>query len=250
MKFVVAICVLFCATHIHAIINGYSAPQSPHNVHVFSMIDANLGIGGGGSLISSLHILTAGNLIHNFIEWRCRFGSQLLLQTRQVISHTALAHPEYTPNPRQNDIGIITLPANIILSFSVDVAPISLPTLNSPQQIPLENEQGSMIGFGGTGGTSTSVERLQRGHQRVVDEARCNFVFGVDNINFFCGEDSVSRSNICNQDIGGGFVVSYNGVDTLMGISAMVIEACSATWPSAYTRIQPYRTWIRSVTSV
>lgn len=79
---------------------------------------------------------------------------------------------------------------------------------------------------------------------------RCTAFFAINHNNFFCGEDPLYQSNICNQDIGGGFVVSFNGVDTLIGVSALVIEACAGTWPSAYTRIQPYREWIRSVTSV
>lgn len=82
------------------------------------MLDAQVGIAGGGTLISSVHIITAGNLIHNYVEWRCRLGSQLLIQTRQIVSIVAITHPDYAPNPRQNDIGIITLPANSILSFS------------------------------------------------------------------------------------------------------------------------------------
>lgn len=53
-----------------------------------------------------------------------------------------------------------------------DIAPIALPPLNIQQILPLQNEQGSMIGFGGSDGSSTSVERLQRGHQRVADGAR------------------------------------------------------------------------------
>jgi len=250
MKSIVAICVLFCAAHINAIINGYSAPQSPSNVYIFSMIDSNVGIGGGGTLISSLHVITTGNLVANYVEWRCRLGSQILFQTRQIVSTVALAHPNFSANPRQNDIGIITLPTNSILSFSADIAPIALPPLNIPGILPLQNEQGSIIGFGGTSSTSTSAERLQRGHQRVIDTARCGAFFGVNNESFFCGEDPINLSNICNQDIGGGFVVSFNGVDTLVGINAMVIEACVGSWPSAYTRIQPYREWIRSITTV
>lgn len=82
------------------------------------MLDSNVGIGGGGTLISSIHVLTAGNLIHNYVEWRCRLGSQLLLQARQIVSIVAITHPNYAPNPRNNDIGIITLPVNSILSFS------------------------------------------------------------------------------------------------------------------------------------
>ncbi|XP_037049790.1 transmembrane protease serine 11G-like [Bradysia coprophila] len=251
MKSIATICVLLiCATHIDAIINGYSAPQSPHHVYIFSMLETNVGIAGGGTLISSIHVLTAGNLVHNFVEWRCRLGSQLFIQTRQIVSVVGLAHPNYTPQPRNNDIGIVTLPANSILSFSVDISPIALPPLNWLQTLPFENEQGSMIGFGGSSATSVSVERLQRGHQRVTEGARCTAFFGVNSNNFFCGEDPIYQSNICNQDIGGGFSVSFNGVDTLVGISALVIEACNGTWPSAYTRVQPYREWIRSVTSV
>lgn len=82
------------------------------------MLDSNVGIAGGGTLISSIHILTAGNLIHNFVEWRCRLGSHLLIQARQIISTVAITHPNYVANPRDNDIGIITLPANSILAYS------------------------------------------------------------------------------------------------------------------------------------
>lgn len=82
------------------------------------MTTGNVGIGGGGSLISSLHVLTTGNLIHGYVEWRCRLGSHILPQTRLLTSTNAITHPNFVQSPRQNDIGIITLPANSILSFS------------------------------------------------------------------------------------------------------------------------------------
>lgn len=61
---------------------------------------------------------------------------------------------------------------NDYVCCTVDIAPIALPAINVVEIIPLQNEQGSMIGFGGTSSTSTSAERLQRGHQRVIDSAR------------------------------------------------------------------------------
>lgn len=60
----------------------------------------------------------------------------------------------------------------VLFVYIADIAPIALPPMNIPQLLPLLNEQGSMIGFGGSGASSTSVERLQRGHQRVIDETR------------------------------------------------------------------------------
>lgn len=59
----------------------------------------------------------------------------------------------------------------VLFVYIADIAPIALPPMNIPL-LPLLNEQGSMIGFGGSGASSTSVERLQRGHQRVIDETR------------------------------------------------------------------------------
>lgn len=55
-------------------------------------------------------------------------------------------HPAYTANPRTNDIGIITLTAD--LPFDRFVQPIALPAVGGGA-MPYENEQGGALGFGG-----------------------------------------------------------------------------------------------------
>lgn len=61
------------------------------------------------------------------------------------VSHT-LQHPNYIPQTRINDIGIIFLV--LAISFNLSTRPIALPAVTS-MEIPFENVQGQVLGFGG-----------------------------------------------------------------------------------------------------
>ena len=129
------------------------------------------------------------------------------------------------------------------------IAPIAL--FNPGQVMPLDNEQGIIVGFGHAyEGSTQPSSLLQQIYKRVLPNERCTSVFVLTVPNHFCAMDETQFGNICNGDIGGAFVTTYRGQLFATGINSLIIEGCGQTWPSAYTRISVYRDWIRQVTQV
>lgn len=89
---------------------------------------------------------------------------------------------------------------------------------------------------------------------RITPDTRCVLFYqNIPTNTAFCGEDSIHRSDFCQQDIGGGFTVLTRGIETLAGIASNA--RCSTnviipSLPSLFTRIVPYMEWIRSETGI
>lgn len=88
-----------------------------------------------------------------------------------------------------NDIGIITIPA---VEFSNFIRPIVLPPFGSQALVPLENEQGTIVGFGGNfTNTVATTTHLRASFQRVNPAANCNVQHPSQN---FCAQDTTQNS--------------------------------------------------------
>ncbi|XP_021698500.1 chymotrypsin-like [Aedes aegypti] len=256
-KFALVIAIL-CVVGVQAapnrsprIINGQVSTNQPYNAYVLYLNQNNAGFYGGGSLISPLHVLTAAQVIVGFVRWDIGLGSNVFAQLRGISSNLATAHPLYNSANKANDIGIITLPWS--LTFTSTIAPVALPVLNSQQinLLPLDNEQGTVVGYGFTTSTSTTrSDYLMRSFQRVTLSNRCQQFYQITLPQHFCAENTIDYSNICNGDLGAGFVTDVRGVPTVTGIASLATQSCGNVTPSGYTRVQYYRQWITSVTGI
>ncbi|CAO1436270.1 unnamed protein product [Diamesa serratosioi] len=203
---------------------------------------------GGGSLITQRHVLTAASNLFQFTQFIVSMGSALRTM-RAFTTTTATPHPQYVQLTRANDIGILTLPQAVIMSADINI--IALPLVfNPPIILPFEFEEGAVSGMGFSSAQSNSPSQfLYRGFQRVTSVVRCNQFFNLPQLSGFCAEDTIERSNVCQGDVGGPFVVSYRRSDTLVGIVTMPAP-CGQNSPSAYTRITNFRTWIQSIAQI
>ncbi|GAB0095613.1 vitamin K-dependent protein C [Sergentomyia squamirostris] len=230
------------------VINGLNATLTPHHALVEFFNAAGLGFFGGGSIITSQHILTSAQNVHGFVRWRVGYGTYRRLELTWVESTNGLTYPQYNPVNRNNDIAIITLPSHIV--FSGRVRPIALPQFGM-EELPYQNEQGMITGFGFTNDQNhIAADNLRYGYVRVQPNTACTNVLQIQTPNHFCALDSRHPVNICNGDIGGGFVVFYRSQELLVGINSMIIQNCHIQWPSAYTRVSLYLTWIRQITGL
>lgn len=77
-------------------------------------------------------------------------GSNVFAHLSIISSTRAIQHPSFNAANRVNDIGIIELPSSLV--FTTSVAPVALPPLSAvvTNNLPYENEQGSIVGFGFT----------------------------------------------------------------------------------------------------
>ncbi|XP_049292729.1 collagenase-like isoform X2 [Anopheles funestus] len=229
------------------IVNGLNAPNTPFNVYVLYLNSGNSGFYGGGSLISDRHVLTAAQNIAGFVRWEVGLGSTVFGQLNMQVSTQAVAHPSFNMANRANDVGFIVLPQPV--TFTALISPIQLPLQG--RNLPYENEEGMVVGFGfNTVGGQTRSDFLKVGYQRVISDSRCVGVYQITIPNHFCAEDVIQRSNVCNGDLGAGFVVSERRIDTLVGVASLITASCDATTPTGYTRVSQYRQWIRDNTGV
>ncbi|XP_052872690.1 collagenase-like [Anopheles cruzii] len=229
------------------IVNGFNAPNTPYNVYVLYLNSVNSGFFGGGSLISDRHVLTAAQNIQGFVRWELGLGSVFFSQLIMQVSTQATAHPSFNSQTRANDIGFIVLPNPVV--FTANIARIALPEVNI--NLPLENEEGNIVGFG-----FHAVQAEQRsdflkiGYQRMIADTRCTATYVITPPYHFCAEDITHRANVCNGDLGAGFVVLDRRVDTLVGVASLITDSCNAINPTGYTRVSFYRQWIRDNTGV
>lgn len=131
------------------------------------------------------------------------------------------------------------------ISFTPNVQPINLPPVGV--LLPYNNEEGWVSGFGWAIPDGVQAQFLQRTFQRVTNATRCALSYAITVPNHFCAFDNLN-SNVCFGDFGSGFVVDYRGVDTLVGLASITTASCNTVDPAAFTRISPYREWIRTNT--
>ena len=176
-------------------------------------------------------------------------GSSNRTAMRQFMTTVSIAHPQYVALSRANDIGILTLPQAVVMSADINV--IALPLVSNPPIIlPFEFEEGAVAGMGFSNAQSNGPSQfLYRGFQRVTSVARCNTFFTLAQASGFCAEDTAERSNVCQGDVGGPFVLSYRRQDILAGIVTMPAP-CGQHSPSAYTRVTNFRAWIQSIIQI
>lgn len=85
--------------------------------------------------------------------------------------------------------------------------------------IPLENEQGRILGYGFTSNTNVPAHILQAGFQRVISNDRCLETFpNIQLPHKFCAMDNIENANICQGDTGGGFITFFEGTPILVSI--------------------------------
>ncbi|XP_062565772.1 vitamin K-dependent protein C-like [Armigeres subalbatus] len=229
------------------IFGGEIAHHQPYNAYILYVNAANAGFFGGGTIISDRHIITSARNIEGFSRWDIGVGSNVFAHLSIISSTRAIQHPSFNAANRVNDIGIIELPSSLV--FTTSVAPVALPPLSAvdTNNLPYENEQGSIVGFGFTTELSTGqASFLKRAFQRVVANTRCS----ITNPQAFCAEDADRATNICVGDIGAGFITEVRGQPTLTGIASNIVAMCSNTNPTEYTRVESHRSWINNHTQV
>lgn len=212
----------------------------PHHVYISYQNAQGGGFFGGGSIISPTHILTVAQIVHGFVSWNVGFGSNHFSLLSWIRTDRAIPHPNFNLDSRENDIALLVVPEPFI--WSEHVGPAILPP--TTQQLPLVNEQGTILGFGWSSDEAVQSNQLRAGFVRVLPDEQCLDIIAVSFPNHFCAFDSIVPANICQGDVGGGFLTTYRQRLVLVGLNSILLEGCNTVWPSAYTRVSPYLDWI------
>ena len=107
-----------------------------------------------------------------------------------------------------------------------------------------------ITGWGKTGFTEAPANILQEANVDVYDKATCQNSYGdVVTDNHIC-VGKKGKSGACSGDSGGPLVCGGDGDYTLAGVTSFGRVTCSTSYPSVYTRISAYRSWIRANSGV
>lgn len=211
----------------------------------------------GGSLISTLYVLTAAHCminINNQVPVEVQVGSINLdvttERTQRILIDETYPHPKYKFNAHYYDIALIKLRNPVRLTTTV--RPICLQTRRTSKE-DSQNSSLIVIGFGATSfDTERSSKLMKTPGLDFVNRTECDKHYkevrklptGIDQ-NMICSRDSntTRRSDACQGDSGGPLIVRKKNTQSLIGITSFG-SACGSIVPGVYTAVFPFLDWI------
>lgn len=186
--------------------NGLISGAQPHNVHVMGFRNAAgpneaSSIFGGGSIISTRHVVTAAHLIQGFGNFQVGYGNTQLFQLAVAYPATAVIYPNYVPSTRQHDIAILALRVGTTWSLPAAARPIRWATSTVD---PLAGRVATVVGFGFTFPNEgfPSLTLRQATLQTAASAASCQGSVSITG-SHFCAMPQTGR-NVCTGDNGAG----------------------------------------------
>ncbi|XP_053956944.1 serine protease 1-like [Anastrepha ludens] len=191
----------------------------------------------GGALIGANWVLTAAHCVKGVQAVTVYLGS------------TSRGNGEYSTTVHQNDIHIhpdydslndIALVWIHTVSFSNNIQPISLPSIN--QYSSYEGQWAVLSGWGYTYDGSGLNGHLKYASVPVISNSECS-VFNI-NDGIICTRTTEGRA-ACSGDSGGPLTV--DGV--LVGLVSFG-GGCHSELPNGFARVSYYTNWIRDITGI
>ncbi|XP_050418366.1 chymotrypsin-like serine proteinase [Patella vulgata] len=203
----------------------------------------------GGSLIANNRVLTAAHCVTATSpgSYRVVLGNHRLNNidgTEQTIYISSIVnHPNYNGNAAgyPNDISVMRLSSNANTGSSA-VSTIGL----APSGSSFVGQTCTISGWGRTSGTSSLPNILQYVGMGKISNSECSTRWaGISGATINTGHICVFQSgrSACNGDSGGPMIC--NGM--LAGVTSWGISGCSGNYPSVYTRVSQFVSWINSI---
>ncbi|XP_063608356.1 trypsin-3-like [Penaeus indicus] len=200
----------------------------------------------GGSIITSLHIITAAHCVdYRAPEVTVVAGEHNVETEDEGITQTIGAkkvamHPKFDATTSANDIAVITLQSP--LEWTDNVGPICLP----PDKT-FGNSEAVIVGWGLLDNLDlTPPDELQEAGVTVFDHGECKSAHAFSNFpvtdKHICAADPGQIA--CRGDSGGPLMTKENGLWLLLGVTSFGPEDCSTDVPAVYTRVSSYSKWI------
>ncbi|XP_060523166.1 transmembrane protease serine 9-like [Cylas formicarius] len=235
------------------IVNGTNATQGEFPYMVSIRIYGGFFHECGGSIIGPRWILTAGHCIDEDVS-SVRFGTIVLdddgyeAQYDIKVANQYL-HPNFTNGYTAsgdwlfaNDIALLELSGD--LPYGPEVQPLPLPEQDAPTPV---NETAILTGWGYLDAFYDEPLTLQKVNLTVYPYNYCDQYLPApfDPAQNLCAGVSANDQGQCNGDSGGPLVV--NGVQ--IGIVSWSVKPCISA-PGVFTRVSPFRNWIRAVSGI
>ncbi|KAF5269630.1 hypothetical protein FQR65_LT05969 [Abscondita terminalis] len=197
----------------------------------------------GGALVGSRWVLTAAHCAQDALEFKITLGSvrsdgNLEEHAQVIVTDSAFVHPNFDQFYILNDIALINLKTEPVLSDYVKV--IALGSENLEAQIGL-----TVSGWGKTSdATNVASPTLNFVELNTISNAECKLTYGPSiNDGSICCVGSPEHSP-CNGDSGSP-LVQYKDVPYHSGVASFVHEmGCASGNPSGYARTSYFKSWI------
>ncbi|XP_067655415.1 chymotrypsin-like serine proteinase [Haliotis asinina] len=237
------------------IVAGSEAPANSHP-YIGSLQRATLGIfwshSCGCSLIAPSWCLTAAHCVDgaSSSSLRVYLGVHSLSTNengeQRINVKRVVMHPNYSGNAAgyPNDIALLEL--NSAASITSTVKLIDL----SPEGASYEDQDVIISGWGRTVGGGTLPDKLQQVTMKKISNALCSSMWSsvsgaTINDQHICILDTVNqKASACNGDSGGPMIIRNDDSDVLIGVTSWGISTCGGDYPSVYTRVSEYISWI------
>lgn len=231
------------------IVNGQATfpGQFPHQVLLYINSGSSI---CGGSLLNDRWVITAAHCANNAVSFEVHLGAQSFsnrFEPGRIILTTSIKIIHYLYNPRtlNNDVALIKLPQRV--QFSARIRPVILPFALSANQFVGRSAIASGWGRMTTGGSL--AQTLQYASLQVISNPDCLSYYSSYLVpsSVVCVRGLQLQSS-CNGDSGGPLVLQSDN-RTLIGVTSFGTSAgCNSGYPSGFTRITSYLTWIMQQT--
>ncbi|XP_040918162.1 transmembrane protease serine 9-like [Toxotes jaculatrix] len=204
----------------------------------------------GGSLINNEWVLTATSCLitgtNNLVVYlgrQSQEGSNPNEVNRTVT--VVINHPSYNPSTGNNDLSLLRLSSPV--NFTNFILPVCLAASGST----FHNGTSTWItGWGdiALGVPLPSPRNLTEVEVPVVGNGQCSCDYGVGLItdNMMCTGLRAGGRGPCHGDGGGPLVSKQNGTWIQAGIVSFGIGCAQSNFPTVYTRVSQYQSWISS----
>lgn len=203
----------------------------------------------GGTLIERTWVLTAAHCIVDLRTGKKYSKTDILVvgdsknlvsvTTREVVE--VITHPDYTNlDTHEHDIALLKLDREILgpKLIRIDVEEVEKVILKA-------NSNLDVYGWGVTNSGGRIVARLRMAPIPFIERDQCNNPIAYNNRvvpTKFCAGGA--GSGTCRGDSGGPIIARVHEQEYQVGVTSVGIDCTSARFPSTYTRLKPYLSWI------